>query len=67
MVMTMEDKLVSDNSTLCHISNEELGEDRARDHCYLSGKIRGAPGSLKPKIHDSKVFLSCISQFVSLW
>ena len=40
--MTMEEKLVSDNSTLYHICNEELGEDRVRDHCYMSGKIRGA-------------------------
>ena len=26
----------------CHICNEELGEDRVRDHCHLSGKFRGA-------------------------
>ena len=39
--MTMQDKLIYDNSTLCHICNEELDEDRLRDHCHLSGKIRG--------------------------
>ena len=38
----MHDKLVYDNSTLCHICDEELGEDRVRDHCHLSGKFRGA-------------------------
>ena len=38
----MDDKMVNDNSTLCHICNEELGEDRVRDHCHLSGKFRGA-------------------------
>ena len=38
----MHDKLVYDNSTLCHICNEELDEDRVRDHCHLSGKFRGA-------------------------
>ena len=38
----MHDKLVFDNSTLCHICNEELGPDRVRDHCHLSGKFRGA-------------------------
>ena len=38
----MHDKLVYDNTTLCHICNEELGEDRVRDHCHLSGKFRGA-------------------------
>ena len=35
-------KLVYGNSTNCHICNEELGEDRVRDHCQLSGKFRGA-------------------------
>ena len=38
----MHDKLVYDNSTLCHICSEELGKDRVRDHCHLSGKFRGA-------------------------
>ena len=40
--MTRHDKLVYDNSTNCHICSEELGEDRVRDHCHLSGKFRGA-------------------------
>ena len=40
--MTMRDKLVYDNSTLCHNCNEELGEDGVRDHCHLPGKFRGA-------------------------
>ena len=34
--------MVYDNSTLCHICNEELGKDRVRNHCHLSGKFRGA-------------------------
>ena len=38
----MHDKTAYDNSTLCHICNEELGNDRVRDHCHLSGKFRGA-------------------------
>ena len=42
MIMIMHDKLVYDNSTLCHSCNEELGKDRVRDHCHLSGKFRGA-------------------------
>ena len=42
MIMTMHDKMAYDNSTLCHICNEELGEDRVRDHCHLSGTFRGA-------------------------
>ena len=36
MIMTMHHKLVYDNSTLCHICNEELDKDRVRDHCHLS-------------------------------
>ena len=40
--MTMHDKMTNDNSTLCHICNEELGKDRVRDHCHLTGKYRGA-------------------------
>ena len=27
---------------LCHICNEELGNDRVRDHCHLSCKFRCA-------------------------
>ena len=38
----MHDKLIYDNSTLCHICNEELGNDKVRDHCHLSDKFRGA-------------------------
>ena len=40
--MTMQDKMVYVNFTLCHICNEELGEDRVHDHCHLSGKFSGA-------------------------
>ena len=41
--MTMHDKkLIYDNSTLCHISNEEIGEAKVRDHCHLSRTFRGA-------------------------
>ena len=49
----MHDKLVYDNSTICHICNEELGEDKVRDHCHLSSKFRGAAHeicSLKYKV-----------------
>ena len=38
----MHDKFIYDNSTLCHICNEELDEDRVRVHCHLSGKFRDA-------------------------
>ena len=42
MIMTMHDKLVDDNSNLCHICNEDVDEGRVRDHCHMSGKYRGA-------------------------
>ena len=42
MIITMHDKLVYDNSTLCHICKEDLGIDRVRDHCHLSAKFRSA-------------------------
>ena len=42
IMMTIQDKLVYDHSTLCHIYNEELGKDRVCDHCHLSGKFSGA-------------------------
>ena len=42
MIMSMHDKTAYDNSTLCHICNEQLGKDRARDHSHLSGKFQGA-------------------------
>ena len=64
--MIMYDKLVYDNSTLFHICNEELGKDRVRDHCHLSGKFRGAAHEVCNLIQGSKVFPSCISQFVWL-
>ena len=40
--MTRHDKMAYDNSTNCHISDEELGKDRVCNHCRLSGKFRGA-------------------------
>ena len=30
------------NATDCHICGFELGYDRVRDHCHLTGKFRGA-------------------------
>ena len=43
----MHHKLVYDNSTLCHIFNEELSEDSVRDHCHL-----GQPSYLAKLIED---------------
>ena len=42
MTMAMHDKLVYDNSTFCHICNEELGKDKVHDHWHLSSEFRGA-------------------------
>ena len=80
MIITMHDKLVYDNSTLCHICNEELGKDRVRDHCHMTGKFRGAAHeacNLKYKIpkffpvvfhnlsgHDSHLFIKTLGNIV---
>ena len=67
MIMTMRDKMVYDNSTLRQICDEDVGEDILRDHCHLSGKFTGAANEVcKLKLQGSKVFPSCISQFVRL-
>lgn len=42
MIYTEEDKKNFESATLCHICERELGEDRVRDHCHLTGKYRGA-------------------------
>ena len=42
MVMINHNKPIYDNSTHCHICNEELAEDRVHNHCHLLGKFRGA-------------------------
>ena len=57
MILTMDDELVYDKSTLCHICNEEHGKDKVRDHCHLSGKLRGAAAevcNLKYKVPKFK-------------
>ena len=54
--MSMQDKSVYDNSTLCHINNEELGADRVRAHCHLSGIFRGAAEVCNLKYTVSKFF-----------
>ena len=38
----MHDKLVYENTIICHICNEELGKDRVRDHCHPTCKFKGA-------------------------
>ena len=42
MIYTEEDKISFNSSTTCHICEKELGEDKVRDHCHLTGKFRGA-------------------------
>ena len=42
MILTEEDKNDFKKATHCHICERELGRDRVRDHCHLSGKFRGA-------------------------
>ena len=56
----MHDKMVYDNSTLFHICNEELGEDRARDHCHLFGYFRCAAHELCNLKYKVPTFFSVV-------
>ena len=40
MVMTEEDKKAFAEATKYFISDQELGEDRVRDHCHFTGRFR---------------------------
>ncbi|XP_033729639.1 uncharacterized protein LOC117318793 [Pecten maximus] len=42
MVMTGKDWQSFNNAVYCHICGKELGDDRVRDHCHVTGKFRGA-------------------------
>ena len=42
IIFTKADKKKYTEATACHICEKELGADRVRDHCHLSGKFRGA-------------------------
>ena len=37
-----EEEQMFQNAINCHICGFELGADRVRDHCHLTGKYRGA-------------------------
>jgi len=42
MIFTKTDRKKYAEATTCHICEKELGNDRVRDHCHLTGKFRGA-------------------------
>ena len=42
MIFGQKEKELYDSATICHICEGELGKDRVRDHCHLTGKYRGA-------------------------
>ena len=42
IVMTDEDEKNFKEAKVCHICKENLGNDKVKDHCHLSGKYRGA-------------------------
>ena len=60
--MTMQDKLVCDNSTFCHIRNEELREDRVRDHCHMYGKFRDSADEVCNLNYTVPMFCSAFFQ-----
>jgi len=41
MIITDAEEIEFNNSTLCHICEKELFDDRVRDHCHLTGKYIG--------------------------
>ena len=64
----MHDKLVYETITLCHICNEELGKDRVRDYCHLTGKFRGAAHegcNLKFQSSSQLYFTTCRAMIVT--
>ncbi|OWF56062.1 uncharacterized protein LOC110452091 [Mizuhopecten yessoensis] len=42
MVMTGRDWQTFNSAVNCHICGRELGDDRVRDHCHVTGAFRGA-------------------------
>ena len=66
MIMTRHDELVDDNSTNSHMCNEDLGEDRVRDHCHLSGKFRGVAHEVCNLKYNSQLFFTiCLAAIVT--
>ena len=42
MIFTENDEKLFDDAINCHICDEELGEDKVRDRCHITGEFRGA-------------------------
>ena len=42
MIYRKEDKDNYEKSTHCYVCEDELGDDKVRDHCHFSGRYRGA-------------------------
>ena len=42
LIMTTQDEEIYNNSQICWICKEDLNTDKVKDHCHISGKLRGA-------------------------
>ena len=42
LILSREEQKSFNKAVICHICNEELKEDKVRDHCHFTGKYRGA-------------------------
>jgi Rho termination factor, N-terminal domain len=42
MIFAENDEKLFEEATTCHICDEELGDDKVRDHCHITGEFRGA-------------------------
>ena len=52
--MTSEDEKIYNNSHICWICKQELNMDKVRDHCHVTGKLRGAVHNKCNKFKTSK-------------
>ena len=42
VMFSMTDSISFTNATTCHICTKQLGDDKVRDHCHITGNYRGA-------------------------
>ena len=70
MIISVEDSLAYTNATDCHICAKQLGDDRVRDHCHITGIYRGAAHSicnlqyrLNPKTWQLPVIIHILKGF----
>ena len=46
LTMTNKDEEIYNNLQICWICREDLNTDKVRDHCHITGKLRGAANNI---------------------